>query len=87
MIPNTCKTHHLAEQTRLLSHFSSIQTLHSFDLIYCDVWGPLRITTHTGAHYFLILVDDYTQFTWMFLMKIKSKTQGLLKTFISFLNT
>ena len=61
--------------------------MHSFDLIHCDIWGPFRTATHTGAHYFLTIVDDYTRFTWIFLMKFKSETQGLIKTFISFVTT
>ena len=42
--------------------------------------------THSSAHYFLTIVDNYTRFTWIFLMKFKSETQGLLKLFITFVH-
>ncbi|KAL5832076.1 hypothetical protein ACOSQ4_017430 [Xanthoceras sorbifolium] len=71
---HSCETCPLAKQTRLPFPSSSIQTLHSFDLIHCNIWGPFRTATHTGAHYFLTIVDDYTCFTWIFLMKFKSET-------------
>lgn len=48
---HSCETCPLAKQTRLPFSSSSIQTLHSFDLIHCDIWGPFRTATHTGAHY------------------------------------
>lgn len=82
-----CEICPLAKQTRLSFPSSSIQSMHCFDLIHCDIWGPHRVPTHTGAHSFLTIVDDYTQFTWIFLMKFKSETQGLLKSFITFVNT
>ncbi|KAL5766695.1 hypothetical protein ACOSP7_017312 [Xanthoceras sorbifolium] len=63
---HSCETFPLAKQTRLPFSSSSIQTLHSFDLIHCDIWGPFRTATHTGAHYFLTIVDDYTRFIGFF---------------------
>jgi hypothetical protein len=85
--PHLCEICPLAKQSRLPFPLSSIQSLHPFDLIHCDIWGPHRFSTHTGAHYFLTIVDDYTRFTWIFLMKLKSETQSLLKSFITFANT
>jgi len=77
----------LAKQTRLSFPISSIQSAKIFDLIHCDIWGPQKIETHSGAHYFLTIVDDYSRFTWVFLMKFKFETQGLLKSFITFVHT
>jgi hypothetical protein len=36
--------------------------------------------------FFLTIVDDYTRFTWVHLMKYKSQTRSLLKSFFSLLN-
>ncbi|KAI3460266.1 hypothetical protein Pfo_016929 [Paulownia fortunei] len=49
---HSCDVCPLAKQTRLSFSPSSIQSTHSFDLIHCDIWGPQKIETHCGAHYF-----------------------------------
>jgi hypothetical protein len=40
-----------------------------------------------GAKYFLIIVDDYSRFTWVFFMHHKHETQNLLTIFFSFVKT
>lgn len=37
-----------------------------------------------GECYFLTIVDDYSRFTWVHLMKQKSETKHLLKNFCNF---
>ena len=54
---------------------------HAFDLIHWDVWGPFAKATHDGFRYFLIIVDDATRSTWVYLMKSKTKTSPLLISF------
>ena len=29
-----------------------------FELIHCDIWGPYRVPSFNGAHYFLTIIDD-----------------------------
>lgn len=76
-----CEASHLAKQTRLPFHRSEIKTSAPFDLIHCDIWGPHRNPTHSGARYFLTIVDDFTRFTWVHLMNFKPDTQTILKSF------
>ncbi|XP_022856063.1 uncharacterized protein LOC111377235, partial [Olea europaea var. sylvestris] len=63
----------LAKQRRLSfvsnNHFSA----NAFDLVHCDTWGPYHVASHSGHRYFLTLVNDSTRFTWVYLMKHKSK--------------
>ena len=54
---------------------------HAFDLIHWDVWGPFAKATHDGFRYFLIIVDDATRSTWVYLMKSKIETSPLLISF------
>ncbi|XP_020424441.1 uncharacterized protein LOC109950304 [Prunus persica] len=44
-----CEASHLAKQTRLPLYRSEIKTSTPFDLIHCDIWGPHRNPTHSGA--------------------------------------
>ena len=84
---NNCSFCHLAKQTRQPFPISSITTKNHFNLLHCDVWGPHKVATHSGSHFFLTIVDDYTRCTWVFLMRHKSETQYLLKKFIQFVHT
>lgn len=84
---NACHICHLAKQSRLPFGISSISSEKPFDLIHCDVWGRYKHPSLSGAHYFLTIVDDYTRFTWVFLMRHKDETQSLLKHFFSYVST
>ena len=83
-----CNIYPLAKQTRLFfSPSNSKSSNASFDLIHCDIWGPYQLPTQTGARYFLTIVDDFTQFTWIHLLKFKFETQGIIKSFFSWVQT
>jgi hypothetical protein len=43
-----------------------------FALVHADLWGPAPITSSTGFRFYLVLVDDFTKFTWTYLLKHKS---------------
>ena len=58
-----------------------------FQLIFCDIWGPHRTSTYTGAHYFLTIVDDHTHCTWIYLMRHKFEAFQLLKNFYFLIKT
>ena len=42
-----------------------------FELVHSDVWGPAPITSINGFHYYVIFVDHFTRFTWLYLLKSK----------------
>ena len=73
----------LAKQTRLSFSNSTIFSIAPFDLIHCDIWGPHRINSYFDAKYFLTIVDDFSQFTWLFFKRYKSETQSLLCNFFA----
>lgn len=42
------------------------------ELIFSDVWGPAP--TSVGSHsYYVSFVDDFSKFTWIYLLKRKSE--------------
>lgn len=84
---HVCEICPLAKQTRLSFPTRLINTIAPFDLVHCDVWGPHKIHTHFGARYFLTIVDDFTRFTWVHLMSLKSNTQSLIKSFFFWVKT
>lgn len=82
-----CDVCPLAKQHRLLFGSSSISSVSPFDLIHAEIWGPYKHHTLSGAHYFLTIVDDYSRFSWVFLMRHKDETQSLVKQFFVFAST
>ena len=56
--PSPCDTCFRAKQTREVFYDSSNKTTECFELIHCDVWGPYRTRSSSGAVYFLTIVDD-----------------------------
>jgi uncharacterized membrane protein len=56
-------------------------------LVHIDIWGPFYVPSYSGYRFFLTIVDDYTTFTWWFLMKSKSETRAILTNFLAYVNT
>lgn len=42
------------------------------DIIHSDVWSSL-IFSNLGFHYYVIFVDHFSRFTWIFPMKYKTE--------------
>jgi transposase InsO family protein len=51
-------------------------------MLHIDLFGPVAYISIGGNKYGLIIVDDYSRFTWVFFCKVKSKTQEVLKKFL-----
>lgn len=73
----------LAKQKRLPFVSNNHMALHSFDLVHCDIWGPLRTDSYGGYRYFLTLVDDSTRFTWVYLLRHKSDATHIIPRFFN----
>ncbi|CAM8888782.1 unnamed protein product [Rhodiola kirilowii] len=82
-----CTVCPMAKQTKLSFPLSNHKTVASFDLVHCDVWGPFHEPTHTGAKYFLTIVDDFSRAVWAFLMQQKSEAAGMIIDFFAMVHT
>ena len=82
-----CSICPLAKERRLSFTFVNDMCSAAFDMIHCDIWGPFHAPTHLGHKYFLSIVDDFTRFTWIHLLKSKSETSLLLQKFITCVET
>ena len=47
-----------------------------------DLFGPIAYLSIGGSKYGLVIVDDFSHFTWVFFLQDKSETQGTLKRFL-----
>jgi transposase InsO family protein len=52
------------------------------ELLHMDLFGSIAYISISGSKYCLIIVDDYSCFTWLFFLQEKSQTQETLKRFL-----
>ncbi|MDV3146689.1 MAG: reverse transcriptase domain-containing protein, partial [Sweet potato little leaf phytoplasma] len=76
-----CNHCQLAKSHRLPFSLVETKTTKPFQLVHSDVWGPSPQLSINGARYFLLFVDDYTRFSWLYLLKSKDET---LPCFLNF---
>ena len=58
-----------------------------FDLIHSDVWGPSSVSSIGGSRYFVVFVDDYSRYNWIFNMKHHSKLLQVYSNFAKMVET
>ena len=51
------------------ANFRAVSVL---QLVHGDLCGPITPTTHGGNKFFLLLVDDFSRYMWIELLKNKS---------------
>ncbi|GJW24922.1 ribonuclease H-like domain-containing protein [Tanacetum coccineum] len=44
------------------------------ELVHMDLWGPYRVPSREGYKYFLIIIDDYSRYVLVYLVKSKDET-------------
>jgi hypothetical protein len=47
-----------------------------------DLFAPIDYISTGGNKYGIIIVDDYSRFTWVFILQDKDETQEVLKIFL-----
>jgi hypothetical protein len=54
-------------------------TIRPLEMLDMDLFGPVAYISIDGNKYGLVIVDDYSCFTWVFFLQDKSETQEVLK--------
>nr|GEY12766.1 retrovirus-related Pol polyprotein from transposon TNT 1-94 [Tanacetum cinerariifolium] len=62
---------------------NSRQMLH---LLHMDLCGPMRIASINGKRYVLVIVDDYSRYTWVHFLRSKDEAPKVIKTFLKRIN-
>jgi transposase InsO family protein len=64
-------------------HAKNIMTIiRPLEKLHMDLFGPIAYISISSNKYGLIIVDDYSRFTWVFFLHDKSETQEVLKKFL-----
>ncbi|GJW26059.1 putative ribonuclease H-like domain-containing protein [Tanacetum coccineum] len=52
-------------------------------LLHMDLFGSTFVKSLMKKMYCLVVIDDYSRFTWVFFLATKDETSGILKSFIT----
>nr|GEV28450.1 hypothetical protein [Tanacetum cinerariifolium] len=58
---------------------NSKQQLH---LLHMDLCGPMRVASINGKWYVLVIVDDYSRYTWVHFLRTKDEMPEVIKNFL-----
>lgn len=71
-----------AKQGRLPFSTQRQRAERKLEIIHSDVCGPFETETYDKNRYFLTLMDDYTHFTKVYLIKHKNQVPEIIKNYI-----
>lgn len=57
------------------------QTTAPFELIHTDLGGPITPQTPSGHRYWIVFIDDFTRFPWVYLLRTKDEALEKIKHF------
>jgi histone deacetylase 1/2 len=83
---STCEACQLGRQPRLPFPTSSSLRTTAFDLIHCDLWTS-PVVSFSGYKYYLVILDDFSHYSWTFPLRYKSDTCDTLQHFFHFVAT
>jgi transposase InsO family protein len=63
-------------------HKNIMMTDRPLELLHMYLFGPIAYISIDGSKYCLVIMDDYSRFTWVFFLQEKSQTQETLKGFL-----
>src|SRR5262249_28228115 len=50
-------------------------------LVHCDIWGPTPVLSVSQFKYYVLFIDDYSWYAWLYPMRLKSE---FLSIFVAF---
>jgi hypothetical protein len=83
-----CAACQAGKQVGSTHHSKNVMTTtRPLELLHMDLFGPVAYLNIGGSKYGLVIVDDFSRFSWVFFLQDKSETQvsgtiirGTLKT-------
>ncbi|GKF15537.1 retrovirus-related pol polyprotein from transposon TNT 1-94, partial [Tanacetum coccineum] len=53
------------------------------NVLHMDLCGPMRVASINGKKYILVIVEDYSRYTWTLFLRSKDETPEVLKNFLT----
>lgn len=73
----------LGKSAKLPFHFWQSYSTSFLLTLHTDVWGPTFVPSFDGFWFYLIIVDEYYHYIWLFPMACKSDFATIFPTFIT----
>jgi hypothetical protein len=78
-----CAACQAGKQVGSTHHSKNVMTTsRPLELLHMDLFRPVAYLSIGGSKYGLVIVDDFSRFTWVFFLQDKLETQGTLKRFL-----
>jgi hypothetical protein len=78
-----CAACQAGKQVGSTHHSKNVMTTtRPLELLHIEFFGPVAYLSIGGSKYGLVVVDDFSRFTWVFFLQDKTETQGTLKRFL-----
>nr|GEU85761.1 retrovirus-related Pol polyprotein from transposon TNT 1-94 [Tanacetum cinerariifolium] len=78
-----CSSCELEKAKRKLFHTKiTPSSKRRLQLLHMDLCGPMRVASINGKRYVLVIVDDYSRYTWTHFLRSKDKTPEVLIDFL-----
>ncbi|KAJ4755031.1 hypothetical protein LUZ62_089436 [Rhynchospora pubera] len=78
---DVCEHCAVAKCHKLPFSSSTTVTTAPLELIHADVWGPAPVVTANGFKYFVLFVDDFSKFSWIFFLSSKAEVVTVFSSF------
>ena len=76
-----CSSCYCAKSHKLPFSNHHIRSTRPLELIYSDVWGPTPIRSLDGYLYYVIFIDHFSKYVWLYPMKNKSDVFNIFAQF------
>jgi hypothetical protein len=80
LLRNICLVEHVKPGSKWEHHI--MITTRPLEMLHMDLFGPITYISIDGNKYGLVIIDDYSRFTWVFFLQDKCETQEVLKKFL-----
>ncbi|MDV3143336.1 MAG: DDE-type integrase/transposase/recombinase, partial [Sweet potato little leaf phytoplasma] len=66
---------------------STSRTSAKFELIHTDLWGPAPLSSIQGFKYYVLFLDDFSRYVWIYPLKQKNDTLAAFNHFVALVRT
>jgi len=79
---NVCGVCELGKQSRKpFPHNQVLRVESKLQLVHTDVYGPMNTKSINGSWYFILFIDDFSRFCWVYFMKQKFEVPDIFGIF------
>ncbi|GJW23927.1 putative ribonuclease H-like domain-containing protein [Tanacetum coccineum] len=80
---HTCVACQKGKQHKASCKAKSVSSISQpLQLLHMDLFGPTSVRSINHKTYCLVITDDFSKFSWVFFLRTKDETSGILKDFI-----